>query len=113
MLQCKTQNIKNQFEYYAKSQNHTLRDVYGSYSYQKEKAMNYCQELMKKYNGYGLKIISFNTFQFSVGFIAYLPDEKTREVKQAFCYITRNYDRFIFTEDLPYNLFWTYSYLLA
>ena len=46
-----------------------LSDVYGSYSRAKENAMRYCEDLMRRFNGYGLRIISHNTFTFTVGFM--------------------------------------------
>lgn len=100
MLHTNTKNIKNQFERYSKSTTYNLQDCYTNFSHRKNMAMKYCIDLMEKYNGYGLKIIGYNSQCFSVGFIANIPDEKTGEIKKAFCYITRDYDRYIFMDEI-------------
>lgn len=68
-----------------------LYQVYGSYSQAKVNAMEYCKEMMEKYNGYDLCIISHNCNVFSVGFIF-----KDDDGKKIFAYITRDYDRFAY-----------------
>ena len=68
-----------------------LWQVYDRYSHAKENAMNYCKEMMKKYDGFDLCIISHNSNVFSVGFIF-----KDDEGKKIFAYITRDYDRFAY-----------------
>ena len=110
MTYTKNKNIKNAFVSYSKSTNYCLCDCYGNFSQAKENAMEYCKNLMQKLNGYGLKIIGFNSMTFSVGFIGEIPDNKTGEIKKVFCYITRDYDRYIFIEDLPYSDIWQYGY---
>ena len=110
MTYTNNKNIKNKFVDYSKSTNYTLRDIYTNFSIYKENAYNYCVELMQKLNGYGLKIIGFNSMTFSVGFIGEIPDSKTGEIKKAFCYITRDYDRYIFIENLPSADVWQYGY---
>lgn len=69
------------------SDNYSLRDVYGIYSKLKENAYAYCEDLVDKYDGYGLRIIGHNSMAFSVGFIGYIDGLKH------FFYITRDYDR--------------------
>ena len=46
----------------------TLAEVYGRDSAKKKEAFDYCQKLMAKHNGWGLKILSHNTFVFTAGF---------------------------------------------
>ena len=46
----------------------SLDEVYGRYSAKKKEAFEYCRNLMAKYNGWGLKILSHNTFVFTAGF---------------------------------------------
>ncbi len=73
---------------YEKSSWYGLADAYGRYSYNKERAWQYCKNLMEKKDGYGLKIISKNTFIFTAGFE--FTDPETGVVK--FMYITPTYD---------------------
>lgn len=55
---------------YNRSSDYNLHDVYKtSYSYKKEQAFDYCKELCNEYNGRDLRIISYNTFIFTAGFI--------------------------------------------
>lgn len=65
-----------------------LSEVYASYSVAKENAFRYCEELMYKYNGYDFRIISYNTFMFTVGF--YYIDQDTEQ--EMFMYITPSKD---------------------
>ena len=48
------------------NEGYTLHEVYGNYSRAKENAYNYCLGLCYKENGYNFRIISHNTFSFSV-----------------------------------------------
>ena len=75
---------------YERSQNYTLSNCYASYSENKERAYNYCLNLMRKLNGFGLKIISYNCMFFTVGFL--FTDPETGVIR--FAYITKDYDRF-------------------
>lgn len=59
---------KNNIKFWEKSEMYNLRDAYGSFSSKKEKAWDYCKELFYKYDGWGLKIVSKNTFIFTAGF---------------------------------------------
>jgi hypothetical protein len=87
--------IKDAYTQYCKSQYCTLDDCYGQYSYAKQRAYNYCLDLVQKYNGIEYGIINFNTFGFSFGFIGTLDGNR-----QAFFYITKEYDRYIFIDEL-------------
>lgn len=73
---------------YNNSTDYSLGDVYGRYSAAKAQAWNYCVELMKKYDGYGLKVLSSNTFMFTAGFL--FVDKDTGVIQ--FMFITPNYD---------------------
>ena len=84
-----TKTLKSAYARYQQSSNYTLRDCYGSYSYAKERAFNYCKELCDKYNGTGLKIIGYNTCGFSCGFVGLVDNKKV------FVYITKDYDRYL------------------
>ena len=53
----------------AEVQGYKLADVYGKYSSHKENAFERCKDLCKEKGGWGLCIISHNTFSFTVKFI--------------------------------------------
>lgn len=93
-----TATLRRAYNNYCGSSNRILSDVYGSYSTAKDNAYNYCVDLMEKYNGNDLRIISYNTFMFSAGFTFEVLDNETNEVRRAFCYITPSYDRFMFID---------------
>lgn len=94
MKHTKAQNIKGAYTQYMHSNVYTLDDCYNNYSCYKRAAYHYCLDLMHKYNGHSLKIISYNTTQFTAGFIG------TVEGREAFVYITKSYDRYIFIDEL-------------
>lgn len=66
----------------------TLDNAYGTHSYNKDRAWIYCENLQAQYNGWGLKVISYNTFIFTAGF--YFTDKDTGVLR--FMYITPSYD---------------------
>lgn len=70
------------------SKTYTLYHAYAEPSANKESAYDYCLEKFRLYNGEDFKIISYNTFIFTVGFA--FTDVQTDE--QMFYYITPNYD---------------------
>ena len=73
---------------YNRSDMVTLNHAYARPSTAKENAYWYCRRLMAKLNGWGLKVISYNTFMFTAGFL--FKDKETGVIK--FMYITPNYD---------------------
>lgn len=76
----------SQYEVYKRSTSYGLYDVYDSYSADKGRAWKYCEELMQKFNGTGLKVISANGWMFTAGFM-FEEDGKTM-----FMYITKSSD---------------------
>lgn len=48
-----------------------LDDVYKSYSFNKKQAFDNCIQVYRDYDGAHLKILSANTFAFTVGFITW------------------------------------------
>ena len=86
MIVQNTQKIRNAKRLHAVAEYDELGDIYGTYSRAKEKAMLYCHSLMNKYNGKDLRILSWNTFIFTVGFYG------VYDGKKAFFYITPNND---------------------
>jgi len=75
-----------------------LRSAYGRYSRDKQDAWEYCEDLCKKKDGSGLKIISRNSWKFTAGFE--YPNPDTGELM--FMYISPTYDQevYITREDL-------------
>lgn len=103
MTHCKTKQIKSAYQEFLKSNMYELRHLYNNYSVHKENAFDYCQQLFHKYySDYNdtLRILGGNCMTFSVGFTGEIPDEKTGEIKKAFFYITKNYDRYILIDEL-------------
>ena len=80
-------NIKK----YERSTARTLSDVYKSFSDAKWFAYDYCLNLMDEYDGFDLRIISANTFIFTVGFR--FIDPETGVVK--FMYITPEHNTIV------------------
>ena len=74
------------YDAYQRSTSYELYDVYGTYSAAKAKAWDYCKSLMYQFNGYGLKVISHNGYQFTAGFM-FEEDGKTM-----FMYISKSHD---------------------
>ena len=54
---------------YNRSRDYSLRDCYGRYSTAKACAERECRAMMEKENGTGFKILSFNTFGFTCGWM--------------------------------------------
>lgn len=81
--------MQGAYNHYLRSNNGSnLYYCYGKPSDNKFKAMEYCEDLMKEYNGHYLRIIGYNSMQFSVGFLFY------KDGKNYFAYITKSHDRF-------------------
>ena len=72
---------------YNRSNYTELSQCYGRYSTKKQNAWEYCKALCKKYNGNGLKILSYNGYQFTAGF------EFEENGKQYLMYISKSEDR--------------------
>ena len=94
MTHAKTKAIKTAVLHHAKSDKTSLLHCYAKPSDAKHIALQYCQELVRKYNGESLKIIGFNTSHFSVGFYGKI------DGKDAFFYITPYHNRYIFVDEL-------------
>ena len=86
--------IKNAHAAYVRSNLYTLNDCYTNASYYKQKAFNYCRDLVQKYNGRQGRITGYNSQVFSYAFVGEI------DGKPAFFYITRDYDRFIYIDEL-------------
>lgn len=85
-------HIKSAYERYQHSDIYSLYNAYGKPSEAKQAAWNYCINLCAKYNGFSLKVVSYNTCIFTAGFLFYQND------KLCYMHITPNYDQFIVVE---------------
>ncbi len=72
---------------YELSDDFSLDSAYKTHSRNKSLAWDYCKNLMEKYNGHGLKVISHNQFMFTAGFIYESGDD------EYLMYITKSNDR--------------------
>ncbi len=82
---------QKQIPLYLRSRAFRLSDVYADYSSKKAHAFNYCVELMHKYNGFDLKIVSYNTFMFTAGFLYH---DKNGDLM--YMHITPSYDTSVY-----------------
>lgn len=64
-----------------------LSDVYDKYSPAKASAFEHCKQEMENRKGFGLRILSSNTFMFTAGFLA--TNKETGVVE--FTFISPNY----------------------
>lgn len=65
MANKRVNGIINSYKNYA---GRDLSDCYKKASVAKQRAYAYCRDLQRKYNGYDFRVISYNTFMFTVGF---------------------------------------------
>jgi len=72
----KDKTVSQQYRWSDKDE---LYKAYGRCSAEKMKAWEHCKELCKEYEGWGLKILGANCYQFSAGFL--FTEEMTGEVK--------------------------------
>lgn len=85
-----TRQIRHAMKVHKTAKYNELWQVYGTYSRAKEKAMLYCKELKHLHYGYDLRILSWNTCIFTVGFYG------KYDGKDAFFYITPSNDYCMF-----------------
>ena len=81
-------NLSREYEMYLNSEKINLSDVYRNYSNKKEQAFKRCQEFCRALHSSKMRIISHNTFIFTVGFICDGPTSG----EPMFVYITPTYD---------------------
>ena len=61
-----------------------LSQIYGSYSAEKARAFDRCEKMfLESENSYNFRIISHNTFQFSVAWNDYIGDEEILRIETA------------------------------
>lgn len=64
-----TKQAKRWLESYERSTAYRLSDVYTTWSYAKENAYDWCMRKCNNMDGYGFRILSANTFQFTCGWL--------------------------------------------
>ena len=64
-----TQRGANFINAYNNSTNYTLSECYGRYSCDKARAERECREMKARENGQGFKIMSYNSFGFTCGWL--------------------------------------------
>ena len=65
-----TKQAERYIDAYNRSRMYDIRDAYGKPSTKKTNADYNCRMMMQSEGGHGYKIISYNTFQFSVAWIS-------------------------------------------
>ena len=82
-MELKKANLTEQLKRYVESENYTLKDCYSKHSISKQVAFDMCENIMKNVKGHKLKIISYNSHMFTVGFYGYINNQLN------FFYITK------------------------
>lgn len=91
-----TVQMTKAYKCYLASNAHTLADCYKSYSVDKLNAFNNSKRKMLVVDGLDFRIIGANNFSFSCGFVFFHPQNH----RKCFCYITPNYTRFIYLDEI-------------
>lgn len=81
-------NALSRYADYLRSSATDLSHAYDRYSTAKAQAWRYCENLMEKHDGWGLRVISHNCFMFTAGFM--FTDPETGVLK--FMYVTKTSD---------------------
>ena len=89
-----SKEIKLAFERHQNSIKFEVHHAYNKPSDNKYMAFEECKIIMRNYNGFDLRIISYNSFTFTVGFFGYISDELN------FFYITADKIRYTSIENL-------------
>ena len=76
-------NLEAQYERWCDSNYTTLREVYGRWSGEKERAYKACLEKCSDMNGWNFRIVSHNSWMFTVGWLY-----RNEEGKNMFWYET-------------------------
>ena len=80
----KQEQLFNNYARALRNRKTELHEVYGKFSAEKAKAMEFCKNLQYRLNGYDATIVSANSFIFTYAFTYY--DELLKSVM--LCYIT-------------------------
>ena len=74
-MELKKANLSSQMVRYIDSQNYTLTDCYKRHSIRKQVAFDMCLNIMRNVKGHKLKIVSYNSQIFTVGFYGYINNQ--------------------------------------
>jgi len=80
--------MKEAYRNYLRSDYNTIWDKYKEPSRAKELAWEECKKICEEYNGYNLKVICGNTFEFTAGFMTTVSGEGEK-LEPGFGRITR------------------------
>lgn len=94
MTYTKSKIIKSAYQQFLSSQKTQLSDCYANPTKAKREAFDRCIRLCYLHNYDRYRILGYNTNTFSFGFTGLLGN------KPAFFYITKEYDRCIFLDEL-------------
>ena len=83
----KNSYLHKKYKQYLSSSTLTLSQCYKEWSIEKDIAWSYCKYLLEKYGGWNLKVISYNRYNFTAGFL-YMSNSELK-----FMYITKNFQR--------------------
>lgn len=86
----RSKRMKEAYHRWCVSDKWDLGDVYKSHSREKNEAYTHCMRTMLALNGYGGRIVGYNTNNFSYGFV--FKDAVTE--KECFVWITKDFERF-------------------
>ena len=86
MTSAQKRTALNHYSAYKRSTTYSLNEAYGKYSSAKANAWEYCENLMEKHDGHGLKVISHNAHIFTAGFMF------EQDGKEMFMYISPSSD---------------------
>ena len=81
--------IKSAYEQHQNSRLYVLNDCYKNPSTTKFDIFSECRQLMRKYDGFDLRIIGYNSMIFTVGFFGYI------NKRLNFFYITPEHIRYM------------------
>ena len=85
--------LKDRYEMYKRSNTDDIWDAYKQPSYRKERAWEACIKDCEEHNGFGLKVVGYNTSVFSAGF-KFIDDDKNL----VYCHITPTYNKYLLLE---------------
>jgi len=84
MKTCNTKMMRFQYYRYCESNYERLSQIYETWSSKKDDAYKECKELMKSLGGKNFRIISYNAWMFTAGFVY-----RDEDGKKWFVYMSR------------------------
>ena len=89
-LKATTKQAQRFIDQYQSTANCTLWDCYTTFSRAKQNAFEYCEQRAYSLNGYGRKIISYNTSFFTYAFMFDMINEETNIIENYLAIITKS-----------------------